>query len=329
MLRNRFNVNEHTSLRTTQMNIENGGLGGDDPQIEKSKPSSKIYFFIIAIAALLATNIYYAIRYKNLGNQVEVLNSQKNQLEIEVDRIEAELNRVTGENIDLAANFKLEHDSARILIADLRSKINQHAEISPEELQHAQQEIQKLRAVVERYSNDLKDLREEINLLKNERDQLKESVNTVNKRASSLEEDKAKLQEMIKIASHLKISEININALRVRSEDRVNIESKASRIDRLQIAFTLADNTLTKIGKHNIYLRITEPSGNLITNGNVFEVNSEEIQYTDMKEIDFKNDGKQYTFDWSPSDYKFKKGTYTVILYTNESTMGRSTITLK
>lgn len=311
------------------MDIDNDGLMSDEPQIEKSKPSSKIYFFIIAIVALLATNVYYAIRYKNLGNQVEVLNSQKNQLEIEVDRIEAELNRVTGENIDLAANFKLEHDSARLLIEDLRSKINKNTEIKHEELVHAQQEIQKLRALVAKYSNDLDNLRKENDLLSDERDQLQESINTVNKRASSLEEDKAKLQEMIKMASHLKISEMNINALRVRSGDRVNTESKAPRVDKLQINFTLADNTLTKVGKHNIYLRVTEPSGNLITDGSVFEVNNEEIQYTDMKEIDFENDGKQYTIDWFPNDYKFKKGTYTIILYTSESTMGRSVISLK
>src|SRR5690606_36049426 len=252
------------------MNIENGGLGGDDPQIEKSKPSSKIYFFIIAIVALLATNVYYAIRYKNIGNQVEVLNSQKNQLEIEVDRIEAELNRVTGENIDLAANFKLEHDSARLLIEDLRSKINTNSEIKPEELVNAQQEIQKLRVLVAKYSSDLDNLRRDNNLLTNERDQLKKSVITASERAKSLEEDKAELQEMIKMASHLKISEMNINALRVRSGDRINTESKAPRVDRLQINFTLADNTLTRVGAHNIYLRITEPSGNLITNGNVF-----------------------------------------------------------
>lgn len=311
------------------MDIENGRLVSDEPQIEKPKPSSKIYFFIIAIAALLATNVYYAIRYKNLGNQVEILNSQKNQLEIEVDRIEGELNRVTGENIDLAANFKLEHDSARLLIEDLRAKINENAEINPEELLHAQQEIQKLRALVAKYSSDLENLRKENDLLSDERDQLQESVNTVNERANSLEEDKAKLQEMIKMASHLKISEMTINALRVRSGERINTESRAVRVDRLQINFTLADNTLTQVGKHNIYLRVTEPSGNLITDGSVFKVNNEEIQYTDTKEIDFENDGKQYTIDWSPNDYKFKKGTYTIILYTNESTMGRSIISLK
>lgn len=311
------------------MDIENGRLVSDEPQIEKPKPSSKIYFFIIAIAALLATNVYYAIRYKNLGNQVEILNSQKNQLEIEVDRIEGELNRVTGENIDLAANFKLEHDSARLLIEDLRAKINANAEINPEELLHAQQEIQKLRALVAKYSSDLENLRKENDLLSDERDQLQESVNTVNERANSLEEDKAKLQEMIKMASHLKISEMTINALRVRSGERINTESRAVRVDRLQINFTLADNTLTQVGKHNIYLRVTEPSGNLITDGSVFKVNNEEIQYTDTKEIDFENDGKQYTIDWSPNDYKFKKGTYTIILYTNESTMGRSIISLK
>jgi len=311
------------------MDIDNGGLVSDEPQIEKPRPSSKIYFFIIAIAALLATNIYYAVRYKNLGKQVEVLNSQKSQLEIEVDRIEAELDKVTKENINVASKFEKEYDAALLLIEDLRATINASPAITQSDLLKTQQKIRELRSLVDTYSNDLKEVQKKNQQLTSEKIKLEASIDTAKKQVNSLENEKLDLEEKIKLASNLKVSVMSINAIRVRSGNRTNTESKAQRVNKLQINFTLADNTLASTGTHNIYLRITEPSGNLITEGSVFEVNNEEIQYTYMEPILFKNDGKQYTIDWYPKDYKFKKGIYTIILYTKESTMGRATINLK
>ncbi len=311
------------------MDIENGDLISDEPRIEKPKTSSKIYFFIIAIAALLATNIYYAVRYKSVGNQAEVLSSQKNQLEFEVDRIQSELDKITKENIEIASKFKKEYDAALLLIEDLRATINESPAINQSDLLKTQQKIRELRSLVDTYSNDLKEVQKKNQQLTDEKNKLQISVSTANKQVDSLENEKHDLEGKIKLASNLKISVMSINAIRVRSGNRTNTESKAQRVDKLQIDFTLADNTLANEGAHNIYLRITEPSGNLITNGSVFNVNNEEIQYTYMKPILFKNDGKQYTIEWQPVDYKFKKGLYTIILYTNESTMGRSTINLK
>jgi len=310
------------------MDIENGKLINNQ-KIEKPKNSTKIYFFVIAILALLATNAYYAIRYKKLGKQVEILNSEKNQFEIEVDRLEAELNRVTGENIDLAANFKEEHDAARLLINDLRKKLSEGPVINQSDLLHTQQEIRKLRSLVSKYSTDLESIRKENHQLTKERDKLQLSVSNVTQRANHLEESNVNLEEKIKNASYLKVSGININAQRIRSGGRINTETKARRVDQLQINFTLANNPLAEAGEHTIYLRLTEPSGNLITAGKIFKVNNEDIQYTDVSTIDFKNDGKLYTIDWSPKEYDFQKGTYTVILYSNESIMGRSTVSLK
>ena len=101
------------------------------------------------------------------------------------------------------------------------------------------------------------------------------------------------------------------------------------RVDRLEIGFNLANNPLAQPGDHPVYVRITEPTGNLITNGDVFRVNNEELQYTEAESINFKNDGELYTLSWAPADYNFQKGTYTVILYSDKSIMGRSTVHLK
>ncbi|WP_118193587.1 hypothetical protein [Albibacterium indicum] len=313
------------------MEIKNGKLILEDEstQDEKPKNSSKIYFFILAIVALLATNAYYAIRYKNLGKQVEVLNSEKNQLEIEIDRIEAELNRVTAENLELATSFKQEHDAARELITELRSQLDENPNISQDDLLRTQQEIRRLRLLVEQYSNDLEDLRAENHQLSIEKDDLQSSVNTITERVDELEQENTGLEEMVKSASVLKVSSMSITPQRINDGEQSDAETRARRTDKFRIHFAIANNSLAPTGEHTIYYRVTEPSGNLLTNGDLFKVNNEEIQYTQATIIDFQNDGKQYSIEWIPKEYKFQKGTYTVILYTTESVLGRASVILK
>jgi FtsZ-binding cell division protein ZapB len=311
------------------MEIENGKLVDESSKVENTKTPSKIYFFVIAIAALLATNAYYAIRYKNLGKEVQIIQSEKSQLELEVDRIEAELNRVTSENLDLAATFETEYKAAQELIESLRTQLSQSPVIDQSDLLRTQQEIRRLRALVQKYSQELAALREENAALSNERNDLKASVESINSEVKQLQQENSGLENQIRMASDLKVSVIHVNAFRERGAGRLSPEDRARRVDRLEIGFNLANNPLAQPGDHPVYVRITEPTGNLITNGDVFRVNNEELQYTEAESINFKNDGELYTLSWAPADYDFQKGTYTVILYSDKSIMGRSTVHLK
>ena len=58
--------------------------------------NSKVYFFIIAIAALLATNIYFYVKYRSSGEKLYTMAIQKQDLQIEIDRIEAELDNLVA-----------------------------------------------------------------------------------------------------------------------------------------------------------------------------------------------------------------------------------------
>ena len=59
-----------------------------------------------------------------------------------------------------------------------------------------------------------------------------------------------------------------------------------------------------------------------------FSSDSQDLQFTYKTSIDFKNDGSGYTIDWvNPS--AFQKGTYTVLLYADGYTMGKTSFMLK
>ena len=81
---------------------------------------------------------------------------------------------------------------------------------------------------------------------------------------------------------------------------------------------------------HDIYARVIDPTGNLITGSDSgpFNADGQDLQFTYKTSIDFKDDGSGYTIDWI-NPVAFQKGTYTVLLYADGYTMGKTSFLLK
>lgn len=302
---------------------------GADPKPEEiRRDSTKIYFFVVAIVALLATNVYFYIKYKNSGERVYELTGEKVNMQAEIDRIEAELDRLTEENVNLSEVLKATQDSVRANIAELREQLAQQ-NLTREQLSTAQHEINQLKVEVSKYSTEMDNLRNQNEQLISERNELREEISSSADRVTDLEAQNTDLVDKVRLASALKISDLAINGIRERSKERENVETRVRRVDKLKIDFTIVDNPLAETGMHNVYLRVIDPSGNLRTTDNgFFEVNGNQIQYTDKTSIEFTNDGESYSLEWvDPKG--FQKGTYTILLYAGNSVMGQSSVVLK
>lgn len=296
----------------------------DEPQPKRD--TSKVYFFILAIIALLATNTYFYFKYKTSTNHTYELGNEKTLMQEEINQIEAELNRLTSENLEVSHALQSTQDSVRTLIQQLRNDLENN-DLSREKLAKAQQEIHKLRQEVGNYRNSLTDLKSANDLLQDEKDRLRLEIQEKDKILIKLEDSTIVLNEQIKSASKLKLSKINLVGLREKNS-REETESRARRVDKIRIHFNIVDNPLVEHGKVNVYLRIIDPSGNLNTTPNqFFELEGTPMQYTTKTEIEFTNLGEEYSLDWVDEN-KFKKGIYTVLLYTEQSTMGRASIVL-
>ena len=300
------------------------------PLLKTRKNSAKIYFFLIALAVLVATNIYYVIEYKNLGKKVELLGSEKHQLQAEVDRIEAELDRLIQNNPSISNTLMDNQTEARAQIANLRYRLST-GEVSDKEIEVVRFEVQNLRYLVDDYTDNIEKLKKENAKLSSDKEKLRQSVHSANEQVSQLTDENEALQEKVETASGLKVSGIVINAIQLRSRNREKIETRAKRSDLLRIDFDIVENTLAKKGTHEVFLRIMDPNGNLLTVDNgTFDANGRTMQYTFKTFIDFSNDGKKYSIDWQPKEESsFQKGIYTIVLYADNFTMGRGEITLK
>lgn len=293
------------------------------------RDSNKIYFLIAVIIALLGTNTYLFLKDKESTDRIVSISDEKTRMETEIDKIEAELDDATSINIKLSEEMQASQENARKQIVRLRAALSK-GQLTQAQLLKSQEEIKQLKNLVSKYSFEMEELKNRNANLTVERNELKSAVDSVSYKASDLEKQNEELSMKVKVAASLKSGNVSIMALNVKNNGKENSSSRASGTDKLRINFSIVQNPLAQKGMHNIYLRVVDPSGNLIIskNNSTFNAEEEELQYTYKTAIEFVNDGKIYSIDWANSG-NFQKGDYTVLLYSDGYSMGKGSISLR
>lgn len=289
---------------------------------------NKIYFLIVVIVALLGTNAFLYFKDKYEKERFVTTNTEKERLKLEVEKIEVEFDKVNTMNVALTEKLQNEQKLARIKISALKQSL-QKGQVTQAELIAAQAELKKLRAFLTDYKDDFSRLEKENSFLKAERDSLVRSVTTVSAKANALEKKNTELNAKVKSGAALKAFNVALAAFKVKNSGK-NVEvTKASTAKKLITYFNIIPNELATKDYHKIYIRVFDPSGNLIADEqNMFEAEGQEMQYSDMITISYNNDATAYTIEWV-NPRPFVKGTYAILLYANGFNMGKAAITLK
>ncbi len=140
------------------------------------------------------------------------------------------------------------------------------------------------------------------------------------------------MDSKVKLASALKLGNANIVAYKIKNSGKEVDVTRASPAKKIKINFTVAQNSIAEKRLHDIYIRVLDPTGNLITDSKdagTFSADGQDLQYTYKTSIDFKDDGSGYTIDWVNPTPPFQKGTYTVLMYADGATMGKTTFNLR
>jgi len=289
---------------------------------------NKVYFLIIVIAALIGTNAYLYIKDRQESERFVTVSNEKDRLKLEVEKIEVELDKVNAINLSLTNKLLEEQGLARQKIAELKSAL-QKGRFNKDELLKAQKEIKELHEFVKTYNEDINRLQQENFLLKSERDSLAKSSNKASERANALARRNSELNDKVKTGAILKAFNVGVTAYKVKNSGKHIEVTSASSAKKLVVSFGIAPNPLARKDYHKIYLRVFDPAGNLIADeSNMFDAESQQMQYSEMITISYNDDNTAYSIQWvNPKE--FIKGTYTVILYADGHTMGKSSIMLK
>jgi prefoldin subunit 5 len=301
----------------------------NQPGQAPKKNSNVIYFLIAVVVALLGTDVYLYTQKNKSDIKVVYQNDEKTRLQTELDSLEAQIDQVNAGRAKMSVAMQAKNDSLRLKIRVLRSELAK-GKLTVAELTKAQEDIKQLRYFVTKYTADIEELKKENTTLATERDTLKTNLATVSQKATDLEQKNQELDTKVKVASAIKVATADVVAYKVKNSGKESDVTKAKQAQKIKINFIVATNAVAEKGLHDVYVRIIDPTGNLITqtDSGTFNADSQDLQYTYKTSIDFRDDGSGYTIDWvNPAP--FQKGTYTVLLYADGYTMGKTSITLK
>ncbi|AZI25036.1 MAG: hypothetical protein ABWZ79_20465 [Pedobacter agri] len=299
-----------------------------EPQKTNKGDRNKIYFLVIVIAALIGTNAYLFFKDRQQSERFVTVSTEKDKLRLEVEKIEVELDKVEALNLDLNEKLVEEQKLAREKIAELKLALEK-GEITQGELDKANSQINELKTFVKNYNDQIIQLQKDNIFLKNSRDSLENTLRNLNSKTSNLETENSTLNAKVKTASALKLQSAEIVAFRTKSSGKKIEVTKSSSAEKLSVRFNIIPNELAEKGHHNIYLRVFDPAGNLLADeGNRFEADGQEMQYSHSIYINYNNDDSTYVIDWK-NPKAFIKGIYTVILYADGNTMGKAQVDLR
>lgn len=303
----------------------------NQPTQAPRKNSNVVYFLIVVVIALLVTDVYLYMQKNKSDVRVASTTDDKVRLQTELDSLEAQIEQVNAGKAKMTVAMQAANDSLKSKIRVLRAELSK-GKLTEAELSKAQEDVKQLRYFVTKYTADIEELKKQNTSLANERDTLKTNLATVNEKATTLEKQNQDLNTKVQAASALKIGAANVIAYKVRGSGKEVDVTRASPAKMIRIYFTVASNPVAAKSNHDIFFRILDPTGNLITSSETvtFNADGQDLQSTYRTSIDYKDDGAQYNIPWtSPTEPAFQKGTYTVIMYADGYTMGKTSFTLK
>jgi predicted RNase H-like nuclease (RuvC/YqgF family) len=301
----------------------------NQPDRAPKRNSNVIYFLIVVILALVGSDVYLLLTKNKTESIIVSQEGDKDRLKTELDSLESQIEQVNSGKTKMTAELQAKNDSLKTKIQILRSELAK-GKLTAAELSKAQEDVKQLRYFVTKYTADIDELKKQNESLTTERDTLKTNLVTVNQKATTLQKQNEDLGTKVQIASALKIGSINVSTLKLKSSGKEVEKNRAAVTKKIKIDFTIPSNAVAEKRLHDVYVRIIDPTGNLMTqtdSGN-FQADGQDFQYTFKAAIDFKDDGSGYSIDWvNPGT--FQKGAYTVLMYSDGYTMGKTSFTLK
>lgn len=162
--------------------------------------------------------------------------------------------------------------------------------------------------------------------LRTERQTLSDSVVAVT-------EKNRELAEKVTIAAALRAEAIGVNAINSRGKERDGDNYKAKRIDKIRISVRLAPNGLAKQGEKELYMRILDPSGAVIsdmaTGSGEFTYGGQSMIYTAKQLFTFDNSRQTVDFVFGRGGQRFNKGTHPIEIYCEGFRIGEGEFTVK
>lgn len=151
---------------------------------------------------------------------------------------------------------------------------------------------------------------------------------------TQLETERQVLSKKVDIASAIRVKNITVKAVDVRSSGKEKSKSRASKVDKLNICFVTEPNEVVPSGEETFYLTVIDPTGatlaieSLGSGISQDKKNEQEFRYTTTATTNYQNGESNVCGAWQPGQ-NFVKGKYEVKIFNKGYLVGTGSFNLK
>ncbi len=275
---------------------------------------------MVAVAAVLAVALVYVLTSKN--KLVGQLNDEKKDLTEQIQMLQNDYEGLSSDYDSINAQL----DSSREEIAQLVERVKKTEATNRAKIRQYQKELGTLRTIMKSYIVQI----DSLNTLNHK---LTAEAASARKEAAASKRLNAELSQQVEDLTGRVTAGAVLKARGVRLEAYNNndkLTDRSGKVSRLLVTLSLLENELTPKGPVRVYVRVTDPDGNLLADGRntSFTIGEETLQATASREVDYQ--GAEVEMGIYVNNIpSFRKGVYSVTAYTNQGQIGSAELLLR
>ena len=289
--------------------------------------NKKILIPIILIGLLLVAGIaYLSITLSNQKKEnkamQELAELDKKEMENEYQQFANQYSEMKSQisNDSIVAQLTAEQERTQRLLDELRNvKSTDAAEIA-----RLKRELATVRKVLRSYVIEIDSLNRLNQNLTAENTQIKGQYAEATRQIEGLNNEKASLSEKVAIAAQLDATGISLQGKNKYGKTT----NKISKCTALQLNFTISKNVTAGNGTKTVYVRITSPTGSLLSGGGTFQYENKSLASSMQKTIEYGGQETPVTLFWNVNQ-ALMEGTYNVSIFADGNMIGTRSFTFK
>lgn len=275
---------------------------------------------------LLGGIVYLAI---SLQQQKQVNRDMQELAELDKQEMENEYQRFADQYSEMKT--QINNDSIieqltqeQLKTEQLLKELKNVKATDAREIARLKKELATCRAVIRSYILEIDSLNRLNQNLTEENTRVKGQYAEATRQIEGLNADKQSLSEKVAIAAQLDATGITLTAKNKRGKATKTLK----KCKTLQVNFSIAKNVTAQSGMKTIYVRITTPTGSVLTNGGTFSYENRSLQYSMKKDIEYTGNETPVTTYWNVNEF-LSNGTYNVSIFADGNMIGSRNFSFK
>ena len=274
---------------------------------------------IAAVAVLVIGFLLYTMNQQRLESQqmLELAEMDKREMENEYEQFALQYNEMMTQinNDSLVAQLEQEQKRTEELLEELRRVKSSDAA----EIMRLKKELATLREVLRNYVMQIDSLNRMNEALAQENSNLKTQNAQAQQHISNLSVENETLSDKVAIASQLDATGIYAEGRNKKGK----VAKKIKDVKKFVIGFNISRNVTTATGIRSLYVRITTPTGDVLSKGGTFAYENRQLEYSIRKDIEYTGEEQSVVVYWDVAE-ALSAGNYRVDIFADGQNIGRT-----